>query len=186
MTTLAVTGHRPDRLVGLQTRTTKGVERRTDYKRVLVKQFLTSLAEEELRKIKPDKVLTGMALGWDQYAAAACLNLSIPFVACVPCDDQDRLWMKEDKNNYQYLLSRAIEIINVSPGPYATWKMFRRNEYMVCNCDLLLALWDEDYTGGTGRCVQYAERRRIQYGKPEIFNVWDRWLEYSENLKGLT
>lgn len=180
---LAVTGHRPDRLFVGANRT-RG--QRRDYSNSLARVKLLKLAEAEIAAIAPFRVLTGMALGWDTVVAEACLNLGIPFVACIPCDDQDVIWMQADKIRYRHLLKLAAGVVNVSPGPYETWKMFTRNEYLVDHCDVLLTLWDGNYTGGTGRCVQYAERRKLRDQKPKIVHCWDSWLKIYESLSHLT
>lgn len=180
MTTLAVTGHRPDRLFGGSARSQGG---RQDYVRKLARAELRKLAEQELKTIAPERVLTGMALGWDQVVAEACLNLSIPFLAYIPCDNQDAPWMQADKIRYQHLLGLAAEVVNVSPGHYTAWKMFKRNEALVDNCDMLLTLWDGDYSGGTGRCVMYAERQRLVRPTLQIRHCWDLWVPIYAELQ---
>jgi uncharacterized phage-like protein YoqJ len=134
------------------------------------------LAEQELRKLAPTKVRTGMALGWDQAVAEACVKIGLPFVACLPCDDQNALWEHHQQKRYQELLQNAVEVIVVSPGPYAVRKMFVRNEYLVDNCNILLALWNGDYRSGTGHCVSYAERQKLYEKRNiEIVQCWDQW-----------
>lgn len=102
-------------------------------------------------------VLTGMALGVDQWVAEACVELGIPFTAAVPFHNQDDAWPREAQVHYRELLSRAAEVHVVCPGPYAAWKRHRRNEWMVDRCGLLVAVWDGS-TGGTKNCVDYARR----------------------------
>lgn len=109
------------------------------------------------------EAISGMALGVDQWFAETCIVLGIPFTAAVPCDDQERLWPEESQRHYRELLAKAHHVRVVSPGPYAAWKMQARNEYMVNECDVLLAVWDGS-SGGTANCVRYAEK----VGKP----VW--------------
>lgn len=175
MTVLAVTGHRTKRLLGEQHRV-NGVRTQKYEIRQHALEFLQAVAQQKLSEIKPEKVLIGMALGWDTVVAKACLNMEIPYVAVVPCDNQDSVWPSSDRNTYRHLLKLAAEVVNVSPGPYETWKMFVRNEYLVDNCDQLLALWDGEYTGGTGRCIAYAERQSVRNQKPKITNVWSQWV----------
>lgn len=159
---LAVTGHRPQHLGGF------GIE---------IRQRLYVLATDELYRLQPATVYTGMALGWDMAVAAACIQLGIQFVACVPCDGQAAVWKQDDQRRYDKLLGHAAEIINVSPGPYAAWKMQTRNRYMVDRItdpdDLLLALYDGS-PGGTANCVKYAELKAVK-----IENCWPRWQQTS-------
>lgn len=151
---LAVTGHRPDKLGGYS-------------KDVFAK--LVSFAAQKLELLSPEKVFTGMALGWDQAVAVACVDLGLPFVACAPCDNQERPWRQESKNLHRNLLRLASEVVVVSPGNYASWKMQARNVYMVDRCDTVLALWDGS-DGGTANCVRYAE----SVGK-KVINCWGEY-----------
>ena len=120
--------------------------------------------EAVLLDLKPTKVISGMALGYDSYFANVAYKLNIPILAAVPMENQDKLWSDLDKRRYKTLLSRAEEVVIVSPGPYEPWKMQKRNEYMVLNCDLLLACWDGT-SGGTKNCIDFAKKigREIKY-----------------------
>lgn len=175
MTICAVTGHRPGRLG--DGAAARGRGQYTWYKRSLLMKKLYEFAKVELLTIAPEQVMTGMALGWDMVIAAACYELKIPYIACIPCDNQESKWQPSDREHYYDLLQKAYEVVNVSPGPYAVTKMFRRNEYMVDRCDVLLALWDGDYQGGTGGCVRYAEHLALRTGKPRIIQCWERWAQ---------
>ena len=150
---LAFTGHRPTKLGGWKE--PNPVKR-------LVKAELVRL----LMELKPEHVVSGMALGVDQWAAEIAFDLGIPFLAAVPCDDQDHIWKPEAQTRYRELLAKAMHVVVVSPGPYARWKMPERNHWMVDHCDKLIAVWDGS-PGGTSECVSYAKRR----GKPIIMVV---------------
>ena len=158
---MAVTGHRPDKVGGYGD---------DAFHRLFV------VARNELARLNPEEVITGMALGWDQAVAEAAGRLGIPYVAAVPCVGQDRIWPKESQARYNALLTRAKEVKVVTDGPYAAWKMIARNKWMVDNCDEVLALWDGfrgpngEYVGGTGSCVEYATGK-----KKTIHNAWESW-----------
>ena len=139
------------------------------------KEVLAALQRVALRgleQLQPDEVITGMALGWDQAVALACIELGIPFIAAVPCDGQERLWPAASQELYKSILERAAKVVVVSPGEYAPWKMYKRNEWMVDNSDQVLALWDGSPDGGTAACVRYAQSK----GKG-VLNVWSLWLD---------
>ncbi len=161
---LAVTGHRPSKIAG-------GYSIGTRVK-------LTHFAMRQLEKIPfyPDRVLTGMALGWDLAVAEACGVLGIPYVACVPCDGQESRWSEWDQKRYRELLSKAHEVEMHPGGPYAAWKMLRRDEWMVLRCDRLLALYNGDASGGTAHTVRFAGKEE----KP-VTNCWQEWLDFSAN-----
>lgn len=154
---IAGAGHRPDKLGG--------------YDSYLLMN-LRVFAQQELQRINPKTVISGMALGWDMAIAAAAVNLDIPLIAAVPFDGQELRWPSDKKRIYKWLLSKAKSIHIVSRGGYAPYKMQRRNRWMVDQCDMVLALWNGTQ-GGTYNCIQYAHERR----KP-VENVWIRWTQY--------
>lgn len=53
------------------------------------------------------------------------------------------------------MVSRACEKLIACEGGYASWKMQKRNEWMVDRCDILVSVWDGT-EGGTYNCVNYA------------------------------
>ena len=118
---------------------------------------------DALVRLQATSAISGMALGVDQWAAEDCVFHGIPFTAAIPFDGQELAWPLEAQVHYHEILARAAVRHIVCPGNYAPWKMQRRNEYMVDNCDALFAVWDGS-PGGTENCVKYAE----QVGKP----VW--------------
>jgi uncharacterized phage-like protein YoqJ len=113
--------------------------------------------KEKLVELKPSKALSGMALGVDQIAAEICLELNIPLVAVVPFKGQELKWNKEFQDKYNEILSKA-EVVIVSTGGYSAKKMQIRNEYLVDNCELLVAVWNGEEKGGTYNCIQYAKK----------------------------
>lgn len=151
---LAATGHRPDKLGGY------GYD---------VLNKLTYLAEKYLDEVDPDKIISGMALGWDMAWANAGIRLGYPVIAAVPFEGQERMWRNESKKDYFKLLDQCSEIIYVSDPGYAVWKMQKRNEWMVDNCDIVVALWNGTQ-GGTANCIKYANK----VNKP-IVNLWERY-----------
>lgn len=128
--------------------------------------------EKLFLKFKPEKVITGMALGFDTWCAIVCQKLNLPFLAAIPCEGQEKLWKEYDQKLYHKLLKVSAEQIIISPGKYASWKMQARNKYIVDNCDLLIAYFDQSLTsGGTYNCVEYAKsiNRKIEY-----INIYDK------------
>jgi uncharacterized phage-like protein YoqJ len=153
---IAGTGHRPDKLGGYSED---------------VFQRLVDLALAELDARRPTRAISGMALGWDQALAEACARYGVPFVVAVPCDGQERMWPQASQLKYRRLLGDAAEVVVVCPGPYAGWKMQRRNEWMVDHASEVWALWDGS-PGGTKNCVDYAARSEVL-----VINLWDAWKE---------
>jgi len=152
--TICGTGHRPPKLGGYS----------NDVLRTLI-----ALADGWLRANTPDKVISGMALGWDTALAIASIRLGIKTHAYVPCEGQDSKWPAEHRVRYKKILGKCASRLIVSLKGYAPWVMTRRNEVMVDDADLVLALWDGS-SGGTGHCVGYARK----VGVP-VVNLWETW-----------
>lgn len=152
------TGHRPQRL-GLNP------ARPHPHLRAFARHQITALNPA------PTKFVSGVALGWDNACAWACIDLGVPVIAAVPCSyGQDGRWSAEMRADYERLLGRCSDVRVVSPGPFETWKLHRRNEWIVNQVDSMLALWDGARQGGTWNCLEYAARARRT-----VVNVWDAW-----------
>lgn len=143
---VAFTGHRPDKLPNKET---GYILPNPTYIKVCQE------IEKNLKLLNPDKIISGMALGVDQWAAHIAYKLNIPFIAAVPFEGQETRWPRKSQNTYIKLLNLASEVVIVSPGGYSVDKMNIRNKWMVDNCDKLIAIWDGT-SGGTGNCVKYA------------------------------
>jgi len=155
----AATGHRPKILGGYNTS---------------IQQRLVGLAWAYLDKARPDRVISGMAGGWDQAWAEAATLHNIPFIAAVPFKGQESTWPKAAQVAYYALLAQAAEVHVVDSsslwGTDEVKRAFeRRNRWMVDHCNQVVALWNGG-TGGTKNCVHYATRK----GR-FIVNLWDYW-----------
>src|SRR5688572_6694991 len=162
----AFTGHRPPKLGGYSDKARNDVGR---------------FASEFLKRTKPKRVISGMALGWDIAIARAALRRGIPLVAAIPFTGQESKWRWVDQVKYREILQEATHVHVASPGGYAVEKMQIRNEWMVDNCDKLIALWDGS-DGGTANCIRYAQSLK----RPESFivNLWDEWNEKGRTGRG--
>jgi uncharacterized phage-like protein YoqJ len=142
---VAGTGHRPDKLGGYSDEAFNK---------------LVEIAETTFKKTNPSEVISGMALGWDMALAQAAVNMGIPFIAAIPFLGQENMWIKKTQEYYKELLSKASRIEIVCEGGYAAFKMQKRNEWMVDNSDVVLAMYNGDTSGGTYNCVKYATNRK--------------------------
>lgn len=157
---LAGTGHRPDKLGG--------------YSNAAYERYF-GIAVEALDVLKPETVISGMALGWDTALAEAAYALGIPFYAFVPFEGQERLWPTDTQYMYRKLLQVAEKVIHCCEPGYATWKMQRRNEMMVDHADKVIALWNGS-DGGTANCIEYACRNDVP-----VINLWDIYNDESNS-----
>lgn len=158
---IGVSGHRPDKLGGY-----------TDE----VFNSLVQTFEEWLSVNSVKRVVTGMALGWDQAVAQACINRKMPFWAAVPFTGQERKWFPKSIELYKNLLAQAEKVIVVSEGGYAPYKMHVRNKFIIDNCDKLVVMWNGDQFGGTWGCIKYARSK----GFKEI-NLFDDWQDLTRD-----
>lgn len=140
--TLAVTGHRPPKI--------GGYDRSNPLRQRIIDELKWSLS-----LLKPTRVITGMALGVDQDMALLCVEYKIPFIAAIPCAGQEKMWPAESKKAYWRLLELAQTIIECSSLNYHPSLMQRRNEWMVNNSNVLVAVYDGS-DGGTANCYKYA------------------------------
>lgn len=122
-----------------------------EYKRVCQE------TERLLKEINPSLCLSGMAIGYDQYAANICRILKIPYEAIIPFKNQEKLWSEEDKKRYNFLLKYAKEEKVLYESYAGNWQYQKRNEYLVHNCDVLIAAFNGK-PSGTKNCIDYANK----------------------------
>lgn len=144
----------------------------TGHRKLLAKPAQVSMQFKEIlrRTIQDQKdvgrdveVNTGMALGFDQLVCDCCLELSIPYIAAVPCDNQEAVWPVAQKQRYIWLLQQSSRIVQVNPGPYEPWKMHARNGWIVNNSDEMIVHWDGFYQGGTGGCMKLVKSKKLPW-----------------------
>lgn len=104
------------------------------------------------------EAIVGGALGIDQEAAFICQEMSVPYHVYAPCREQDNKWPNASKVKYQDMLTGAASVTYVHDGPYTNRCMQDRNEAMVNDSQLVIAVFDGT-SGGTANCVNYAEER---------------------------
>lgn len=116
----------------------------------------------KLRKIDVDAFITGMAPGYDLWAADEALELGIGVWCAIP-------WKghrpdPENEELYERVLSKSKQVhyTSISQDFPGNWCYHKRNEWMVDNATRVLAYWSGKKSGGTYATVQYAKK----IGKP--------------------
>ena len=144
MTVICVTGHRPQKLP-------EDAEARV---RAVLRWALTEL--------KPSGLISGMALGVDQWAADEAFALKVPVLAAIPCLGQDRFWSPESQQAYRARLAKVRAQHLITNAPYSPQVMQARNVWMVDQSQTVVAIFDGK-PGGTANCVKYAitKRKRV-------------------------
>lgn len=148
---VGITGHRPDKLGG--------------WNPCPEWDLVHHNIRNTLIALQPKVVLSGMALGVDQWTAEICIQLGIPFVAFVPYPDHGSNWPAKARLKYDWLLRQAHQVVIIVPEPgYAPWKLHQRNRWLVDQCELLAAVYNGS-EGGTQKCLTYAMsvKRAIHY-----------------------
>jgi hypothetical protein len=135
---IAVTGHRPERLKGQE---------------AIIGQWLyDQLNKLQEQEEKITAAYNGMAMGADQIFALQCLKLNMP-VYCVFPYKRKRYHQDE-----LYIMKQAISLITLQ-DKYSQDCFYKRDCYMVDNCDILFAVWDGQPYGGTYDTIEYAKKQ---------------------------
>ena len=169
MIRIAFTGHRKDKL-DLYNHPENEVKIRLE---------LTKVITEIIKTTKPNEVIyfySGGALGFDQIAFDVVERLKKMFKTRtivnevdVPFENQYTVWSEEEQREYINMLRKANKVVRVDrlenykikgleQDIYHPAKMQKRNEFMVDNCDILIALWNGT-SGGTKNCINYAKKK---------------------------
>lgn len=116
----------------------------------------------ELRRrfmeLKPTELISGFAIGADQMSVEIAIELGVDFTAAIPFVGQEKMWPRQAQDKYRDLLGKAKRVEIISEGGYTAYKMQVRNEWVVNNSDLMLAVFDGT-NGGTANCVRYARSK---------------------------
>lgn len=139
------------------------------------------------KQVPIEEVYTGGALGFDTHAfmAVAKVNKKLRTTIdgksyhqiitnlCIPFENQSMKWRDRDKEIYNQMkrFSDVVHYVDTIPaysdkntkvGVYSGYKMQKRNEFMIDNCNLLIAFWDYEESGGTWNAIKYAKSKGIE------------------------
>lgn len=131
-----ITGHREEKLI----QNGYDIEWITD----CIEQIMLEWCD-----IKP-LCYSGMASGVDLIFCQICNNLKLPYIACVPFDEQEYTMSGLHRNIREELLISAKEIKKV------------KNSWMVDHCDTALVIWDGN-KGGTHNVLQQLVEKKIDF-----------------------
>lgn len=151
---ISLTGHRPDKLAGYDLS-------KPYYTRL--RNRLIAIIERSLAKYSVVECHSGMALGADTVWAQAIVHCQtkygrdrIRFVAEIPDYNQPSRWLKESKDEWNRLMAFA-DIVNTyqkNDGRSYAYVLNQRNIGMIAACDILIAVYNGDDTGGTANGVR--------------------------------
>lgn len=132
--------------------------------------------------------LTGGAIGVDWMAHKA-VNEAMPlrprydyslYALCVvrPFPSHGSNWPANVQEYYRkHILEMSASVIDVNPDPYAPWKLFKRDEWMIDSSAVLVTVWDGRRQGGTYTGINYALRnnRFVLWINP--WTLEEQWLD---------
>ena len=127
--------------------------------------------------------LSGMAVGVDQSAARIWSQRGLSWKAIYPCPEHDSVRGHSGYREYkEKLLSTAIEVKVLYPE-YSNGVHQARDQYLVNNSSLCLAVWDWRKNGGTYLTITMARKAKLPI---IIFNPNTLEINVEEPIKQLS
>ena len=167
MINIGFTGHRPDKLYGY-----KPNKQWNDLRDKIESLLIEILNKDEEHSIKG---IVGGALGFDTEAWHALNKIkddsfNVKIEMAIPFEEQDTKWPIESKNIYKNCKNNSdyltyvdtledYKVPNTANGKYNSKKLFKRNEYIADNSDILIACV-RDMKSGSGHCIKYFKENR--------------------------
>ena len=184
-----VTGHRPQSFGGTSYTMTPDA----DWAMERVEMMLVFLKQHAARQGRGVVLVSGMALGVDQWTVAAALRLAIPVHAVVPFPTQAELWHAQAKREYEAILTQCWRITMVRPtGPKnkaqaGTWLTDRNRwmaDYVALRAPLAcgLAVWNGQ-PSGTAHAVECLRARKVPL---VVIDPVRKWCEVDPSFPGYT
>lgn len=145
-----VTGHRPQHL--------------SDMQRLYARGELDRIAQKLVSENGMTVGISGMALGADTDWCYSVLAAGAELWGFIPFPQQAQKWTLAEQQEWDYLRGRCARTW-VGADHYSVGALHARNDAMLAEADLVVAVWDvRKIQGGTASCVQKAMR----LGKPII------------------
>lgn len=109
--------------------------------------------------------ITGLALGFDMICAELVIeqkkkNPKIKLICALPCKSQSKFWNKKQKARYSNILKNS-DIIRYITNEYTETCMLERNNYMLNNSSLVIALFNGK-PGGTSYTLKKAKEKGLK------------------------
>lgn len=149
----AFTGHRPQSFPWKYDETAQEC--------LLLKATLTKEIEKLVDRGVTD-FYSGLAEGVDTWSAEIALGLreknpALSVHGVLPCRSQAIKWTPAAQEHHQWLQEQADTITCLSKE-YYDGCMLDRNRYLVDHSDILLAVYNGSWRGGTAMTVRYAQK----------------------------
>lgn len=173
-TIIGVTGHRPEKL------NIKNVNGYNYY----VQSRLRALAKRYLLHYSTLEVHVGGARGWDWAAIEASLELDLPYHLYLPSKMEQftHYWEDWQKVTLDSFIAGAASVNHVERDSIRN-ELLARNLEILKNCNLLLAMWNGEESGGSYYTVKKAHDKGIVV--KNLWSVWEKGKEYKLPLSRL-
>lgn len=151
---VSLTGHRPPKLAGYNM---------NDPYYARLQERLVKVIEALATRYQQIECHSGMALGADTIWAQAIIKMKqkypniVTFIADIPDMNQASRWPIPSQEHWKNLLESADEIRQYAynhPEKSYAYILNQRNIGMISACDILLAVYNGDKTGGTANGVK--------------------------------
>lgn len=156
---IAITGHRPNKLLGGYNMESQKNQELYDSIRETVLFYLKEKGKLE--------IICGGALGIDTLFGLVGLDLKdeypndIVLTMAIPFYGFPLRWKPVDIACYDFLLSNADKVHFIEESYNYSARFYQqRNMYMTDRCDTLLAVWNGT-AGGTKNCIDYAKSQDV-------------------------
>ncbi len=163
---ICFTGHRPKGLPWGYDETKESC--------VLFKSVMASIIEKAILN-GYTYFISGMALGIDMICAEIVLKLkkkykNVMLECAIPCLNQEKKWSLSQQERYKKIIHKADVVHYVSKTEYTNTCMNDRNNYMVEQSDVIIAVWNGK-PSGTSNTIKFAKKRcnKIKIINPEDF-----------------
>lgn len=138
-----VTGHRPQHLTAEQ----------QSFARAELDRLAVKVRDEH----GAVEAISGMALGADTWWAQAALAAGLTLAAYIPSEGQPSKWRPADRERWRELRAAARREVVVGGAQYDVRMLHARNDAMLRDADLVIAVWSPSKTtGGTASAVRKA------------------------------
>lgn len=161
-----LTGHRPEKLGGYKPNPIQN----------WVIEQLDALLKRALHSDPKVEVISGMALGADQWWATCAIRQGIPVHAFIPFEGYYLKWPETSMETYKQILSQCVEVKICCPPGYQAEKMQIRNELMVMAATHHVAIWDGS-SGGTANAVKYIKQQGLKYYRINPITKTQGWID---------
>lgn len=105
------------------------------------------------------EAVSGFALGADSWFALAALSAGLRLAAYIPFEDQPVKWSAVDQALWAELRRRAHREVLVGAQHYDVKMLHARNDAMLKDADLVVAVYKPGTPGGTASAVAKATKK---------------------------